>query len=470
MPATPRFLVRQDDAFVYIDIHVPYLSLYCKPYLLNLTFPLEVVDDDRAKAVYDINKEHGTIFVHLPKATPGAHFPDLDLLTTLLQQKKWKPQDDGLPDALPKPPLIEVVASSSSSTAEEIETTMPAPAPMATDASLLSFETKAPPITLHIGPPSYGFNNRFTDFFKVWHGEVSEILALPLPDTTPASDRSVLQAAMEDKDFDVERYLIDFAGADEDEYLAEALRFAPFWASLPETKPPSTSLIQDMDSLSLDPVFSFTEAEQELLRRLPHREHLLSRDEQAVLFGGLCDLLASYAYDLRSTTGDATVESAWTIMINSATLAWLNPSADLDLVAKTSLRRMLTYPLLRQHSLALRVLDDVHDILARGKRVVLRCLLQIFDILAKSDQHYLLNTLFLDDYCVWIQRQSDTALLDLAQRHKAATHKLRADKDTCGWALKHMEAMLTAATSDDDSSSEDDDESSDDESSDDEAS
>ncbi|OQS01434.1 hypothetical protein ACHHYP_00735 [Achlya hypogyna] len=476
MPATPRFVVRQDDGFVYVDIHVPYVRVseleytidgcsfhfYCKPYLLNLTFPLEVVDDERAKAVYDINKDHGTIYVHLPKAQEGAHFPDLDLLTTLLQQRKWKPQDDGLPDTLPKPPLIEVVGSSTVETDEQMPATT-APPPVATDSSLLSLETKTDPITMSVGPPRYGFNNRFSDFFKCWHGEVAEILALPAPDTTPAHDRTSLQHAAEDRDFDVERYLIDFAGMEEDEYFAEAMGYTPFWAALPETKK-APSLVVVMDSLSLDPPFVFTEPELELLRRLPAREHLLSRDEQAVLFGGLCDLLASYAYDLRTTQGDSTVESAWTIMITSSTLAWLNPTADLAAVAKSTLRRVLSYPLLRQHALALRVLEDVVAILKRGKRVVLRCLLTVLDVLGKSDQHYLLNSLFLEDYCVWIQRQSDVALLDLAERFEAHVAALRADKDSCGWALKHMEAMLTAESSSEDESSSEEESSSDEES------
>lgn len=67
MPVTPRFSVRQDDEFVLVDIVVPFVrvsdmefvidgcefSFYCKPFLLKLTFPHELVEDDRTKAVYD---------------------------------------------------------------------------------------------------------------------------------------------------------------------------------------------------------------------------------------------------------------------------------------------------------------------------------------------------------------------------------------------------------------------------------
>lgn len=70
MVATPRFHVTQDAAWVFVHVHVPFVrvsemefyvdgldfTFYCKPYLLKLHFPHEVVDDELAKAVYDPNK------------------------------------------------------------------------------------------------------------------------------------------------------------------------------------------------------------------------------------------------------------------------------------------------------------------------------------------------------------------------------------------------------------------------------
>lgn len=70
MVAVPRFRVTQDAAWVFVHVHVPFVrvsemefhvdgcafSFYCKPYLLKLQFPHEVVDDELAKAVYDPNK------------------------------------------------------------------------------------------------------------------------------------------------------------------------------------------------------------------------------------------------------------------------------------------------------------------------------------------------------------------------------------------------------------------------------
>ena len=98
MPVTPQFTTSQDDEFVLIEIHVPYVrvsdmdfsvdgtsfSFYCKPYNLKLNLPYNVVEDERAKATYDMNKNNGTIVCYLPKEIPKQHFPDLDLITKLL--------------------------------------------------------------------------------------------------------------------------------------------------------------------------------------------------------------------------------------------------------------------------------------------------------------------------------------------------------------------------------------------------
>ena len=95
---TPSFKISQDKEYIYIDINVPYIrisncdfyieetlfSFYCKPYFLKLHLPKPIVDDDRAKAVYNLEEDNGTIHVTAPKKTPGEHFEDLQMLTKLL--------------------------------------------------------------------------------------------------------------------------------------------------------------------------------------------------------------------------------------------------------------------------------------------------------------------------------------------------------------------------------------------------
>jgi len=60
----------------------------------------------------------------------------------------------------------------------------------------------------------------------------------------------------------------------------------------------------------------------ERLKDFPGHEYILTpRDQQAVYFG-LVDIIAAYCYDHRTTEGEPTSESAWTINKLSATLSW----------------------------------------------------------------------------------------------------------------------------------------------------
>lgn len=94
MPYTPRFTVTQDDTSVLVSINVPHIrvsdaelsldgrdfTFWCKPYLLNLRFPLDLQPEDESsgcRARYDPDLNDGTIMVTLPKINPGEHFPGL---------------------------------------------------------------------------------------------------------------------------------------------------------------------------------------------------------------------------------------------------------------------------------------------------------------------------------------------------------------------------------------------------------
>ena len=47
----------------------------------------------------------------------------------------------------------------------------------------------------------------------------------------------------------------------------------------------------------------------------------------------------------------------------------------------------------------------------KGTRPVLKMMLQAREFFAKSESRYLLNRLWLDDYCVWLQCGVDDAVL-----------------------------------------------------------
>ncbi|GMF29387.1 unnamed protein product [Phytophthora lilii] len=366
--------------------------------------------------------------------------------------------------------------------------------------------------------PSYGFNNAYSDFFRVWHGEVSEILSLPDPEHIQPEQRRILREAAEEQQFDVERYLMDFANQNDDIYFELAMAFEPFWRKYPVITPAKKKitevkvakpLIVEVDSdiehigdklssVSLEastqpppapsassPSIEFTDSEQELLLRLPRKEFLLQEGspEEKLVVGGLVDILIGFAYEQLTTQGDSGVESTWTVSIVSPTLSWLDSNADLRAVVRSTVRRMITFPFLRQYELALRCVREAGEILKRGKRVVLRALLALYRIVEKSETQYLLNSLYIQDYCVWIQSVTDERLQRVGAELDA--HAAAFKKSETGWALEELERSLFEAddegqddassssgsdsdSSDDDSSSEDESSSSDGDSSDEE--
>ena len=66
-------------------------------------------------------------------------------------------------------------------------------------------------------------------------------------------------------------------------------------------------------------------------------------------------------------------------------------------------RRALIYPYLRRWDVALACLADAGALLQLGRRGVLRALLAVRARFSAADPGYLLNTLFIEDYCVWVQ-------------------------------------------------------------------
>ncbi|GMF43123.1 unnamed protein product [Phytophthora fragariaefolia] len=379
-----------------------------------------------------------------------------------------------------------------------------------TDSSLLELETldskqSAGSIDLDVGKddaetidvritelaPSYGFNNAYNDFFRVWHGEVSEILSLPDPEHMQPEQRRTLREAAEEQHFDIERYLMDFANQGDDMYFELAMAYEPFWTKYPvlspatdipkktseikATKPLIVEISSEVDrvgdslsSVSLEassqlppassPIASkiqFTESEQELLLRLPRKEFLLPEGspEEKLVIGGLVDILIGFAYEQLTTQGDSGVESTWTVSIVSPTLSWLDSNADLRAVVRSTVRRMITFPFLRQYALALRCVREASEILKRGKRVVLRALLALYRIIEKSETQYLLNSLYIQDYCVWIQSVHDERLQRVSA--EVDTHVAAFKKDETGWALEELERSIFEAddSEDDDKAS-----------------
>lgn len=147
----------------------------------------------------------------------------------------------------------------------------------------------------------------------------------------------------------------------------------------------------------------YTEADVSTLKNLPKKKYILNSEQKFYAYSGLVDILFAYCYADRINCGEANVESGWTISKMSSTLSWLDTFSSLDDVMITAFRRSLCIPLYRNWKLSLKVFEDLKYILRQGHRLILKCLLNIRSTFIDGENRYLLNDLYINDYCVWIQ-------------------------------------------------------------------
>ncbi|RKP37967.1 SHQ1 protein-domain-containing protein, partial [Dimargaris cristalligena] len=464
---TPRFEVTQDDQAVVVTIHAPHLRsqdidihiqdfqlrFFAKPYFLRLTFPGQVVEDDQSTAKYDIAQ--GELVLRVSKAEPGEHFPDLDLLSKLLATTTERKTQ------LSHGPLIEVVGETVTSEIPSTDDHLdPAHAQdhngdedddddddeeeeAEYDWDLpqeIEPEVSATPALLN--QARYGFENQHHGLFTHVQEMGNEINCLSSPETLSPEGRRRERIAQEEAKFDPDYYLSDLFDNDE---IAELLAYQSPWKQcLREIRRqlragPSSTLVQ-LTTATLPPLLaSFTEAEQEQMRALPRKLLTVDAGMERSLYLGLVDLVFAYSYNLRTTLGESTVESVWTVGILSSLLAALDhhrPS--LKAVAVASFRRALAYPLYRHWELCQAVWRDTQTIFKLGRRALVKVLLNLKDMFDHHDTYYVYSKIWFDDYCVWIQNgASDKKLQSLAKELDA----LVLTKLDLDWSLAELEAQ-----------------------------
>lgn len=122
-----------------------------------------------------------------------------------------------------------------------------------------------------------------------------------MPDSTPQSKRKTLREKRELSDFNEEHYLADLMQV--------------------ECIEPYISFTAEWDTLGKEDV-ALNETEVDLLKELPNKEYLLNNEETHRLLLSLVDILFGSCYNHRTTLGENTVESSWTINKLSSTLSW----------------------------------------------------------------------------------------------------------------------------------------------------
>lgn len=128
-----------------------------------------------------------------------------------------------------------------------------------------------------------------------------DIVDLPAPDTTPEIERKSLREQRELNDFAEEHYMAD---------LVET-----------ECTQPYITYTAEWDTLQKDQI-AFSETEIDILKELPKKEYLLNAEDVQKLCFNVVDILYGSCYNHRTTLGENTVESSWTINKLSSTLCW----------------------------------------------------------------------------------------------------------------------------------------------------
>ena len=545
MPITPRFVLSQTDEILTVTIRTPHVRVsastlevvidddaihfYSPPYLLRLTLPGRLVDDAEsgreAKATYDPSRDNGTVTVTIYKAQEDVgQWDGLDLVGRLMMNTHSRANADGTNSSsgthTSGRPAIEVLSSEDAPIenfiATEDDNTATATTSSANPATCTIASENATSALLNLTAQRYGFlqlyHSVFTDLAR--EGLCHEMLELPEPDATLECDRRSMRLDIEADKFDPGRYLDDAILGEEDAsdphyeddgcggdmVFDEAVHMEPHWTK--STNPEKTaasveSIASELGSLSIDKTAAsqspqLTEDEMQLLASVP-ATHMppvdfasMSRNQIQSTLLCLLDILFAYAYDHRTTGGDPTVESSWTVAILSPTLSWFDAynaaeAADVTESAISTdtpadvllwcIRRSLVYPYLRSYNLGAKIAGDAISILQGGRRVVLRCLLQLRKIFENSTGHYLLNKLYIDPIIFWIQSIEESVLSEFAGGMEKLGKDMQSNssvwKDRIGLNLIGIEKTLheneelqedrsESESSSDDSSSDDD--------------
>ena len=160
-------------------------------------------------------------------------------------------------------------------------------------------------------------------------------------------------------------------------------------------------------------------------------------DDDSLIYYGLIDILFAHCYNIRTTEGEDTVESGWTVCKLSGTLCSFGTYKSVKEVGISCFRRALCYPLFRNYKLTKLVWKDLVILLKLGKRFILKSLLKVKSLLSSHDQLYILDRIFITDYCVWIQTSSDTKISQLASE----LNHYCPDKNEVGLGLVELEEL-----------------------------
>jgi protein SHQ1 len=525
---TPQFRLDQTESHLIVEISVAHLRVsaatvevvitdgssvlhFCSPpYLLVLNLsPYQFADDAEEEcAEYRPESASSTLILRLEKRTQGEHWENLHVVGRFLPPSRRKEPGTArwLQEVVPESP--EHYLSADDNEENRID---PAGTTYDDVQYVESQCSTAIPSALQPsrddGAGGYGFAHMFHDvlhqdwsrddmakemlegFTHYWKDNNNRRITgnnTDDPDAMPSRmDLRAKREQIEDERFSPERYLQDLDV--EDDYVYQcAMNHEPQWravascgdsddpfnaeerrqlASIPYPLLPDAVVVEGRDDVAA--------AANRLRQRRTHQ-----------LLVGLVDLLFAYAYDHLTTSGEPTVESAWTVATLSCSLSWLDDPwtdgdadeetidsdddsnnnekasmSELKQAIRSSLRRTVVYPYLRNVEFGVFCVAQVAEILESGHVCVIRCLLQMRAILHRSDLYYLSNKLYLDPYLAWLQMPRTTR--EFRELSNRLSQQLRTCLSTCCWKaevgldlikLESMPLSLPSSDGEDDTS------------------
>lgn len=373
---TPNFELDQTDDYLIlkikarfanvneteIDVNGSEITFYSSPYYLRLHLPGEVAETDSSSGSYDWDSYVFTF--KLNKVNPGEHFPDLNLINKFLTPITTRAIN----------PSIEVLNENPHSNNDDDDN----------DDIDCHFLQKPEPEENMISM-KYGFANQIQNAFNSYNEEFFEIIEVKNPDDLNFDQRKSLQDAKELADFCDDHYLADLMI--EPDELQSILNFKPFWFT-------SKCVLND--------------SHLSTLKSFGNKEYLLSKEDKKSALLSLVDIIYAYCFCIRTNLGEENAESAWVINKLSSTLSWFRNFDTFDETVLSCVRRSLCYPLYRRWELSILVLSDVRKIFENGCICLLTCLLDVYKIFNSSEPRYVLNQLYIKDYCIWIQQLKTT--------------------------------------------------------------
>jgi protein SHQ1 len=223
---TPKFILDQDDNFLHLEIHCPFMRgkemefvindcefrFSGSPYFLRLRFSQELIEDGTEKCTWNVNE--GIVAVSLPKKNKGEKFSDLDMLSKLLFTKKQF-QDHAESAAKPgKGPLIQEISSTSTPDDEEQDFDW-------------ELEQNIPSENL-LNQNYYGFDLAYSGVFQHFdEGFQREIFGF-CPESSTLSQRKAARVEKEIEKFSIDDYLYDLV---DEEGNISSLLGNPLWTS-----------------------------------------------------------------------------------------------------------------------------------------------------------------------------------------------------------------------------------------------